>query len=66
MTASPYSIAATAAQRAKSAQVRPETRAAYARRVAYRALRGACPWFPSLHAWAIARTAANADTRAYA
>lgn len=65
MNVSPYSTAATAAQRAKCAQVHASQRLAYARRMAYRALRAGCPWFPSLHAWAVAKSAAIADTSAY-
>jgi hypothetical protein len=63
---SPYSIAATAAERAKrSAQLPAAARIAYARRVAFRALRAACPCLTAAHAWFVARTAANAHTVAY-
>lgn len=62
---SPYGIAATAAQQAKSAQVPGSIRLAYARRMAYRALRAACPYVRAWDALHIAKTAANADTRAY-
>ena len=64
---SPYAYAAHAAEHAKrAAQVHPANRIAYARRVAYRALRASCPHVPASWAWSIAKTAANAQTLAYA
>jgi hypothetical protein len=63
---SPYSIAATAAERVKrSAQLPPAARLAYARRVAFRALRASNPYLTAAHAWFVARSAANAHTAAY-
>ena len=64
---SPYGHAAHAAEHAKrTAQVHPANRIAYARRVAFRALRRACPCIPAWWAWDISKTAANAQTLAYA
>ncbi len=64
---SPYGHAAQAAEHAKrSAQVHPAQRVAYARRVAFRALRRACPYIDAARAWDVAKTAANSHTVAYA
>lgn len=56
----PVALACQAAANAKRAQVPASARLAYARRVAYRALRASFPGFPCLSAWSLAKTAAEA------
>lgn len=63
MNLSPYGLAATAAEKAKRAQVPAGERTAYVRRCAFRAVRAV--FVPARWAWAIARTVERADTTAY-
>lgn len=56
---SPVALAVSAAGTARRAQVPASARLAYARRVAYRALRASFPGLPCLMAWGLAKTAAR-------